>query len=110
MEAVDIVKVFEKFLELPDNTILVLQKVKNQETIKAYKTYIWTLWYIIGKKRYSLLSLVLSSREVTETEERHNIGIMEKQLLSELFKLSRNNELLKSLRNGEFTGWGINPN
>lgn len=107
MKAVDIVEVFEKTLELPANITLVLQRVKKQETVKAYKTHIWTLWYIRDKKRYSLLLLVHSSREVTEAEEKHNTEVMEKQLLSELFKLSRNNDLLKSLKDGEFTGWGI---
>lgn len=107
MEAVDIVKVFERTLELPVNTVLVLQKAKKQEAVKAYKTHIWTLWYIIDKKRYSLLTIANSSREVTEVEERGNKEKMEMQLLDQLFKISRNNELLKSLKNGEFTGWGI---
>lgn len=110
MEAVGIIDVFNKFLGDIDGVVIVLQKAKMQTQVKAFKEYTWIVWYINNGKKYQLFAHNHTAREVTEAEERHNIKVMEEHLLSNLFNITQDNELLKSLRNGEFTGWGINPN
>jgi len=110
MEAVEVIDAFNKFLGDIDGVVIVLQKTKTQTQIKAFKKYTWIVWYINNGKKYQLFAHNHTAREVTEAEERHNIKVMEEFLLSNLFNITQDSELLKSLRNGEFTGWGINSN
>lgn len=110
MEAVEIIDVFNEFLGDIEGVVIVLQKAKMQTQVKAFKEYTWIVWYVNNGKKYQLFAHNHTAREVTEIEERHNIKVMEKHLLSNLFSITQNVELLKSLRNGEFTGYGINPN
>lgn len=110
MEAVEIIDVFNKFLGDIDGVVIILQKTKTQAQVKAFKEYTWIVWYINNGKKYQLFGNNYTAREVTEAEERHNIKVMEEHLLSNLFSITQDSELLKSLRNGEFTGWSINPN
>lgn len=110
MEAVEIINTFNKFLGDIDGVVIVLQRTKMQTKIKAFKEYTWIVWYINKEKKYRLFTINHSAREVTESEEKHNIKLMEESLLSNLFNIIQDDKLLKSLRNGEFTGWGINPN
>lgn len=110
MEAVEIIDVFNKFLGDIDGVVIVLQKTKTQTQVKAFKEYTWIVWCINNGKKYQLFAHNYTAREVTEAEERHNIKVMEAQLLTNLFSIVSDEKLLKSLRNGEFTGWSINPN
>ena len=110
MEAVEVVKVFSNAVNVSNDATIVLHKVKLHTPIKAFIEHLWTVWYIKDNRKYSLCVVKHTAREVTEAEERHNIKVMEEHLLSNLFNITQDSELLKSLRNGEFTGWGINPN
>lgn len=110
MEAVEVVKVFSNAVNVPDDVTIVLHKAKLHTPIKALIKNTWTVWYIKDDRRYILCVVNHTAREVTEAEEKHNIKVIEAQLLTNLFSIVSDEKLLKSLRNGEFTGWGINPN
>lgn len=110
MEVVEVVKVFSNAVNVPNDATIVLHKAKLHTPIKAFIKYIWTVWYIKDDRRYSLCVVNHTAREVTEAEEKHNIKVIEAQLLTNLFSIVSDEKLLKFLRNGEFTGWGINPN
>lgn len=110
MEAVEVVKVFSNAVNVPNDVVIVLHKAKLHTSIKAFTEHVWTVWYVKNNKRYSLCEIRHTAREVTEAEERNNIKVMEANLITNLFSIISDKELLKSLRNGEFTGWGINPN
>ena len=108
MDAIGIVEAFESQLDLNEKSQIILHKVKMPTEIKAYKRYIWTVWFINGNNRYSILEVSNNYREVTNSEIEKNTTNMECILLQELYKLCRSNELIKSLHNGEFTGFNKN--
>ena len=110
MEAVEIIDAFNKFLGDIGGIVIILQKAKMQTQVKAFKEYTWIVWYVNNGRKYRLFTHNHTAREVTEAEERYNIKVMESHLLINLFNTVSDEKLLKSLRNGEFTGWGINPN
>ena len=105
MDAIGIVEAFESQLDLNKRCQIILHKAKIPTEIKAYKRYIWTVWFISGSNRYSILEVSNNYREVTDSEIEKNTKNMECLLLQELYKLCRSNELMKDLHNGEFTGF-----
>ena len=105
MDAIGIVEAFGSQLDLNKRCQIILHKAKMPTEIKAYKRYIWTIWFINGSNRYSILEVRNNYREVSDSEIEKNIKNMEYLLLQELYKLCRNNELMRALHNGEFTGF-----
>lgn len=105
MDAIGIVEAFESQLNLNKRCQIILHKAKIHTEIKAYKRYIWTVWFINGSNRYSILEVSNNYREVTDSEVEKNTKNMECLLLQELYKLCRSNKLMEALHNEEFTGF-----
>ena len=54
------------------------------QVFKVYKTYIYTLWYINGKKPYRLLTIQQNAK-VPENQEESKLRDMDTLLLTTLF-------------------------
>lgn len=76
-------------------------------TIKAYKEYDYTLWYIADGKKYQVTRIVHKARVVTEKEENDVIKFMEKSLLSSVFNLFLDHNNLILMLDGKFKGYTV---
>lgn len=83
------------------------KKISTNSTIKAYKEYDYTLWYINEGKKYQATRIVHTARVVTEKEEENIVNYMEEQLLMRVFSILQDSINLKSMLDGSFTGYGI---
>lgn len=83
------------------------KKISANSTMKAYKEYDYTLWYINDGKKYQATRIVHTARVVTEKEEEHITNYMEEAILMRIFSILQDNINLKSMLDGSFTGYGI---
>ena len=114
MEAIDIVKTLNIYLEkeynksdrlIPNQSEFILQKNTKDSIVKAYKEYSYTLWYVNGKQKIKVVTIVHSSRAVTEAEKECIEKHMNRELLLKCFSLV-NDKHFKQMIEGEFTGYG----
>lgn len=83
------------------------KKISANSTMKAYKEYDYTLWYINEGKKYQATRIVHTARVVTEKEEENIVNYMEEALLMRVFSILQDSINLKSMLDGSFTGYGI---
>lgn len=110
MEAVGIVKVLNKQfkgMNCKEGVQFILQKKVTPSTIKAYKEHDYTLWYMNNNKKYQATRIVHTARVVTEKEEEDINKYMEEQLLMRIYSILLDNNNLKSMLDGSFTGYRI---
>lgn len=103
MNAIGIVEAFKNYIGIPNNTNIVLQKVKTPSSIKAYKIYEWILWYISTVGKYQIFTIKDTLRETTDQELESNINKMENELLKRIFNLLGTQEA-GAMSNGNFRG------
>ena len=111
MNAVEIVEALNKEFETKECKkgvcFILHKKISSDSTIKAYKEYDYTLWYINEEKKYQAARIVHIDRVVNEKEEKQVISYMEKALLMKIFSLLQDSNTIKSMLDGSFTGYGI---
>lgn len=111
MNAVGIVEVLNREFEYNGCKkgvhFILHKKISANSTMKAYKEYDYTLWYINEGKKYQVTRVVHTSRVVTEKEEESIVNYMEEQLLLRIFSILQDSINLKSMLDGSFTGYGI---
>lgn len=93
-------------LECKKGVYFILHKKIVPSSIKAYKEYDYTLWYINGKNKYQVTRIFHTARAVTEKEENCTIKYMETQLLQRIFSIIKDTKFLEMI-NGNFIGYGI---
>lgn len=110
MDATEIIKVLNKEFEIDNQSnkiFFILQKKIIPNSIKAYKTYEYTLWYINDKTKYKATRMEHTARVVTEKEEADMIKYMDSQLLHYIFRTLQDPVLIADMKKGNFTGYGI---
>ncbi len=111
MDAIGIVEALNKKFESMECKkgihFILHKKIECNSTIKAYKEYDYTLWYISDSKKYQATRIVYTARVVTEKEESDIVSYMEEQLLTATYNLLLDHINLNSMLDGSFTGYGI---
>lgn len=110
MEAVGIVNTLNKkfkWMNCKEGVQFILQKKITPSSIKALKEYDYTLWYINNGKKYQATRIVHTTRAVTEKEKDDTIKYMEEQLLISIYNILLDQNNLKTMLDGSFTGYGI---
>ena len=66
---------------------LVLQRnIQENSVFKAYKTYLYTLWFVVNRKKYKVLTVSLTNK-VLDGQEEGMIKDMDNRLCIALFEL-----------------------
>lgn len=84
---------------------VLLRKTTYSAVSKAYKEYEYTLYYIIGKSKYTVTTINHTARVVTDKEEENVQTYMAEQLLHRIFSLFQDTENYHKMLNGEFKGY-----
>ena len=110
MNAVEIVEALNtkfKMMSCAEGVHFVLHKqIEPNSIIKAYKDFDYTLWYISKKGAYQVMGHKETARTVTEKEREYVISRMDKKLLMDIFSLFQDNNTIKTMLDGNFTGYG----
>ena len=97
---------YRKLHNIDNKSHIVLQKnIEQNNTFKAYKTYIRTLWYVNGRNKYTVLKCAIIAKVLQEHEE-SMIKQINRRLLLEIFNLMLSEEfdnILKGTYNGTAT-------
>ena len=113
MTGEEIVNILNTYIETyrTDNNInskshLVLHRIMTpHETFKVYKKYEFTLWFVDGKNKYTVLKCAIIAKVLQEQEE-SIIKQVNRRLLLEIFNLMLSEEfdnILKGTYNGTAT-------
>ena len=82
---------------------IVLQKnIEQNNTFKAYKTYVRTLWYVNGRNKYIIFK-VSHTDKVLDGQEEKIIKAVDMQLAAALFEFI-DTEYYSQIINGEYYG------
>ena len=94
---------YRKFNNIDSKSHIVLQKnIEQNNTFKAYKTYVRTLWYVNGRNKYIILK-VSHTDKVLDGQEEKIIRAVDIQLAAALFEFI-NTEYYSQIINGEYYG------
>ena len=111
MNAVEIVEALNLKFEMMNcakGVHFILQKqIKVNSVVNAYKDFDYTLWYVNEKGKYQVMRHAATARVVTGKEKEDFIKHMDKKLLIDIFSLFQDNDTIKSMLDGSFTGYGI---
>lgn len=110
MESFDIISNFNNILResgCKDSVRLVLQRtITPHDTIRAYKTYTYTLWYINGKDKHKVAVMEHTDRVATDSEASRMVKYMDDRLLEFTYRLLLGSDMtLKDMIDGTFTGY-----
>lgn len=103
MNGEEIINSFNKYIKdkgLQGFTILHKQKMPDK-TFKAYKEFIYYVWYRYNSKNKALFSVSIKDRCIDEKGEKAIYKRMDEELLSKLFKI---------VENKEYLNWGDDEN
>ena len=94
---------YRKLNNIDSKSHIVLQKnIEQNNTFKAYKTYIRTLWYVSGRNKYVILK-VSHTDKVLDGQEEKIIRAVDMQLAVALFEFM-DTEYYDQVRKGESHG------
>ena len=94
---------YRKLHNIDNKSHVVLQKnIEQNNTFKAYKTYVRTLWYVNGRNKYIILK-VSHTDKVLDGQEEKIIRAVDMQLAVALFEFM-NTEYYDQVRKGEYYG------
>ena len=94
---------YRKLNNIDSKSHIVLQKnIEQNNTFKAYKTYIRTLWYVSGRNKYVILK-VSHTDKVLDGQEEKIIRAVDMQLAVALFEFM-DTEYYDQVRKGEYYG------
>ena len=94
---------YRKLHNIDNKSHIVLQKnIEQNNTFKAYKTYIRTLWYVSGRNKYVILK-VSHTDKVLDGQEEKIIRAVDMQLAVALFEFM-DTEYYDQVRKGEYYG------
>ena len=94
---------YRKLNNIDNKSHIVLQKnIEQNNTFKAYKTYIRTLWYVSGRNKYVILK-VSHTDKVLDGQEEKIIRAVDMQLAVALFEFM-DTEYYDQVRKGEYYG------
>ena len=94
---------YRKLNNIDNKSHVVLQKnIEQNNTFKAYKTYIRTLWYVSGRNKYVILK-VSHTDKVLDGQEEKIIRAVDMQLSVALFEFM-DTEYYDQVRKGEYYG------
>ena len=110
MDAVEIVEALNtkfKIMNCAEGVHFILHKrIEVNSIVKAYKDFNYTLWYISKEGKYQVIKHTETARVVTEKEREDFIKHMDKKLLIDIFSLFQDNNTIKTMLDGNFTGYG----
>lgn len=97
MEAVDIVEALNQYHEEQGigGQFILQKKVELNETVKAYKTYEYIVWFIKGKDKVRAATVSYTGRGVTDKEEETINKLLSTNLTKVLFKFVSSNDYAK---------------
>ena len=94
---------YRKLNNIDSKSHIVLQKnIEQNNTFKAYKTYVRTLWYINGRNKYIIFK-VSHTDKVLDGQEEKIIKAIDMQLAVALFEFM-DTEYYDQVRKGEYYG------
>ena len=94
---------YRKLHNIDNKSHIVLQKnIEQNNTFKAYKTYIRTLWYVNGRNKYIIFK-VSHTDKVLDSQEEKIIKAVDMQLAIALFKFM-STEYYDQIIKGEYYG------
>ena len=94
---------YRKLNNIDSKSYIVLQKnIEYNNTFKAYKTYVRTLWYINGRNKYIIFK-VSHTDKVLDGQEEKIIRAVDMQLAVALFEFM-DTEYYDQVRKGEYYG------
>lgn len=94
---------YRKSNNIDSKSHVVLQKnIEQNNTFKAYKTYIRTLWYVNGRNKYVILK-VSHTDKVIDGQEEKIIKAVDMQFAVALFEFI-DTEYYDQIRRGEYYG------
>ena len=94
---------YRKSNNIDNKSHIVLQKnIEQNNTFKAYKTYVRTLWYVNGRNKYIILK-VSHTDKVLDGQEEKIIKAVDMQLAVALFEFM-DTEYYDQVRKGEYYG------
>lgn len=97
------IRQYRKSNNIDSKSHIVLQKnIEQNNTFKAYKTYVRTLWYVNGRNKYIILK-VSHTDKVIDGQEEKIIKAVDMQLAIALFEFI-DTEYYDQIRRGEYYG------
>ena len=94
---------YRKLHNIDSKSHIVLQKnIEQNNTFKAYKTYVRTLWYVNGRNKYIIFK-VSHTDKVLDGQEEKIIRAVNMQLAVALFEFM-DTEYYDQVRKGEYYG------
>ena len=94
---------YRKLNNIDSKSHIVLQKnIEYNNTFKAYKTYVRTLWYVNGRNKYIIFK-VSHTDKVLDGQEEKIIRAVDMQLAVALFEFM-GTEYYNQIINGEYYG------
>ena len=94
---------YRKLHNIDNKSHVVLQKnIEHNNTFKAYKTYVRTLWYVNGRNKYIIFK-VSHTDKVLDGQEEKIIRAVDMQLAVALFEFM-DTEYYDQVRKGEYYG------
>ena len=94
---------YRKLNNIDSKSHIVLQKnIEQNNTFKAYKTYVRTLWYVNGRNKYIIFK-VSHTDKVLDGQEEKIIKAVDLQLAIALFEFM-DTEYYDQVRKGEYYG------
>ena len=94
---------YRKLNNIDSKSHIVLQKnIEQNNTFKAYKTYVRTLWYVNGRNKYIIFK-VSHTDKVLDSQEEKIIKAVDMQLAIALFEFM-DTEYYDQVRKGEYYG------
>ena len=94
---------YRKSNNIDSKSHIVLQKnIEQNNTFKAYKTYVTTLWYVNGRNKYIILK-VSHTDKVIDGQEQKMIKAVDMQFAVALFEFI-DTEYYDQIRRGEYYG------
>ena len=94
---------YRKLHNIDSKSHIALQKnIEQNNTFKAYKTYVRTLWYVNGRNKYIILK-VSHTDKVLDGQEEKIIKAVDMQLAVALFEFM-DTEYYDQVRKGEYYG------
>ena len=98
-----IISQYRKLNNIDSKSHIVLQKnIEYNNTFKAYKTYVRTLWYVNGRNKYIIFK-VSHTDKVLDGQEEKIIRAVDMQLAVALFEFM-DTEYYDQVRKGEYYG------
>ena len=98
---------YRKSNNIDNKSHIVLQKnIEQNNTFKAYKTYVRTLWYVNGRNKYIIFK-VSHTDKVLDGQEEKIIRAVDMQLAVALFEFM-DTDYYDQVRKGEYYGGAEN--